>query len=95
LFFDGSQVRDDVNRAWEIGDYWQWVITNGRGSYWNCNAHKEDYKYCGMLTRERIRQIESKALRKLRYPSRAESLRDFIEIPKQKKQEEQEENEES
>jgi hypothetical protein len=48
LFFDGSQVRDDVNRAWEIGEYWQWVITNGRGSYWNCNAHKEDYKYCGI-----------------------------------------------
>ena len=28
-----------------------------------------------MVTRERIRQIEAKALRKLRYPSRAESLR--------------------
>lgn len=41
-----------------------------------------------MVTRERIRQIEAKALRKLRYPSRAESLRDFIEIPKQKCQEE-------
>ncbi|NOU14648.1 MAG: sigma-70 family RNA polymerase sigma factor [Methylococcaceae bacterium] len=48
-----------------------------------------------MLTRERIRQIESKALRKLRYPSRAESLRDFIEIPKQKNQEELKEDEES
>ncbi|WP_157205652.1 sigma-70 family RNA polymerase sigma factor [Methylomonas koyamae] len=41
-----------------------------------------------MVTRERIRQIEAKALRKLRYPSRAESLRDFIEIPKHKCQEE-------
>ncbi|CAD6877079.1 RNA polymerase sigma factor RpoD [Methylomonas fluvii] len=48
-----------------------------------------------MLTRERIRQIEAKALIKLRYPSRIEGLRDFIEIPKQKKQEELEENEDS
>ena len=30
------------------------------------------------LTRERIRQIEAKALRKLRHPSRAEKLRDFL-----------------
>ena len=30
------------------------------------------------VTRERIRQIEAKALRKLRHPSRAEHLRSFI-----------------
>lgn len=30
------------------------------------------------VTRERIRQIESKALRKLRHPSRAKSLKDYI-----------------
>ena len=30
------------------------------------------------LTRERIRQIEAKALRKLRHPSRAKKLRDFL-----------------
>ncbi|WP_157203451.1 sigma-70 family RNA polymerase sigma factor [Methylomicrobium agile] len=48
-----------------------------------------------MVTRERIRQIEAKALRKLRGPSRAESLRDFIEIPKQKKQDEAKEDEKS
>ena len=30
------------------------------------------------LTRERIRQIEVKALRKLRYPERYEGQRDFI-----------------
>lgn len=29
------------------------------------------------LTRERIRQIEDKALRKLRHPSRARKLKDF------------------
>ena len=31
------------------------------------------------VTRERIRQIEAKALRKLRHPSRAQRLRDFLE----------------
>ncbi len=32
------------------------------------------------VTRERIRQIEAKALRKLRHPSRSKKLRDFMEI---------------
>ena len=31
------------------------------------------------LTRERIRQIEAKALRKLRHPSRSRQLRDYLE----------------
>jgi RNA polymerase primary sigma factor len=31
------------------------------------------------VTRERIRQIESKALRKLRHPSRSKKLKDFLE----------------
>jgi RNA polymerase primary sigma factor len=32
------------------------------------------------VTRERIRQIEAKALRKLRHPSRSETLRSFLDI---------------
>jgi RNA polymerase primary sigma factor len=31
------------------------------------------------VTRERIRQIESKALRRLRHPSRAKKLKDYLE----------------
>jgi RNA polymerase primary sigma factor len=31
------------------------------------------------VTRERVRQIEAKALRKLRHPSRSRKLRDFLE----------------
>ena len=31
------------------------------------------------VTRERIRQIEAKALRKLRHPSRCKRLKDFLE----------------
>ena len=30
------------------------------------------------VTRERIRQIEAKALRKLKHPSRSKKLRDFL-----------------
>ena len=30
------------------------------------------------VTRERIRQIEAKALRKLRHPSRAQNLKSFL-----------------
>jgi RNA polymerase primary sigma factor len=30
------------------------------------------------VTRERVRQIESKALRKLRHPGRSRKLRDFL-----------------
>ena len=32
------------------------------------------------VTRERIRQIEAKALRKLRHPNRAKKLKDFIDV---------------
>ncbi|MDO8570835.1 MAG: sigma-70 family RNA polymerase sigma factor, partial [Candidatus Daviesbacteria bacterium] len=31
------------------------------------------------VTRERIRQIEAKAIRKLRHPTRAKKLRDYLE----------------
>ena len=34
------------------------------------------------VTRERIRQIEQKAMRKLRHPRRADKLRDFTEMPR-------------
>ena len=33
------------------------------------------------VTRERIRQIEAKALRKLAHPSRSDVLRDFLPLP--------------
>ena len=39
----------------------------------------EDVGKVFIVTRERIRQIEAKALRKLRHPSRSKQLKDFIE----------------
>ena len=32
------------------------------------------------VTRERIRQIEAKALRKLRHPNRSKRLREYVEV---------------
>ena len=39
----------------------------------------EEVGHCFQVTRERIRQIEAKALRKLRHPSRSKKLKDFLE----------------
>ncbi|WP_052037641.1 YagK/YfjJ domain-containing protein [Pseudomonas sp. GM55] len=65
LFFDGAQVRQDVVLARMIGEHWNTVVTEGRGSYYNCNASKGNYERCGIgmvshtnvLAREGIREI--------------------------------------
>jgi len=46
------------------------------------NGHPRTLEEVGRefhLTRERIRQIEAKTLSKLRHPSRAQKLRDYLE----------------
>ena len=48
FFYDGSAVQQDITISRLIGEYWVNVITQGRGLYYNCNAHKEEYKYCGI-----------------------------------------------
>ena len=46
LFFNGLQQDVLITRA--LGEHWQKVITSGRGTYWNCNAHKDSYPELGI-----------------------------------------------
>lgn len=48
LFFDGSKVKDDVLKAFQVGDYWVYSIARGLGVSWNCNLHKDQYPQCGI-----------------------------------------------
>ncbi len=54
FFFDGSEVWDGGNRAKMIGEYWQNIITQGRGRYFNGNDkeyvnNNEDCGIVGMI----------------------------------------------
>lgn len=48
FFLDGSKVRQDIVIAKWIGEYWNNVITLGKGVYYNCNGDKSKYKFCGV-----------------------------------------------
>jgi hypothetical protein len=43
VFLDGSKVREDVILGRMIGDYWNNVVTAGKGMHFNCNAFKAKY----------------------------------------------------
>ncbi|TDX21255.1 uncharacterized protein DUF3296 [Modicisalibacter xianhensis] len=49
LFFDASQVQNDVLRAQWIGEYWSKKITNGDGTYYSCNHKAEETYYYNAL----------------------------------------------
>ena len=48
FFFNGHKQKSDVYLAQQVGEYWNTVITLGRGCYWNCNQSKGVYKYLGI-----------------------------------------------
>lgn len=50
LFLNGHKRlgSSDVHHAEAIGEYWKNTITEGDGTYWNCNAHKKQYRYNGI-----------------------------------------------
>lgn len=48
FFFDSSKVQRETWRAGEIGKYWNNVVTQGEGLFYNCNAHKAKYRRLGI-----------------------------------------------
>nr|WP_295714879.1 inovirus-type Gp2 protein [uncultured Halomonas sp.] len=41
FFFDGAKVRQDVRYAKRIGEYWNTIVTQHHGVYFNCNYRAE------------------------------------------------------
>jgi RNA polymerase primary sigma factor len=68
-----EQVLDTLTEREREVLYMRYGLQDGR------NRTLEDVGRQIGVTRERIRQIEAKALRKLRHPSRANMLRDYLE----------------
>lgn len=48
FFFNGNEVRADVNIGKDIGWHWQSVITLEGGLFYNCNEWKEEYDQVGI-----------------------------------------------
>ena len=48
FLFDGSEEQNDAELADKIGKYWVNNITDGKGTYWNCNASLNHYKRRGI-----------------------------------------------
>lgn len=48
FFLDGSEHREDITIAKNIGELWVNQITQGDGLYWNCNANKDKYRNLGI-----------------------------------------------
>lgn len=47
LIFYAGEHRADIYIAQRIGEYWENVITKGKGSYWNSNTQKEMHERYG------------------------------------------------
>ena len=71
-----SHVLLDARRARERGDP---AALRPRATA--CPRTLEEVGAIFNVTRERVRQIESKALRKLRHPSRARKLQGYVDLP--------------
>jgi len=49
FFFDGQKVKKDSFKAIQISEYWCDKITQGEGSYYNCNFNQYPEHEIGML----------------------------------------------
>jgi hypothetical protein len=48
LILDSSNLRSEITIGKIIGDHWEKTITEGQGCYFNCNAKKKSYRFCGI-----------------------------------------------
>lgn len=48
FIFDAKKVQNDIEIANQIGYYWINEITDGLGSFWNSNAHTQEFLQCGI-----------------------------------------------
>ncbi|MGJ0637602.1 YagK/YfjJ domain-containing protein [Xenorhabdus bovienii] len=64
FLLNGHKAQQDVNLARAFGEYWKNVITEGKGHYYNCNAHKNRYTECGLGKLERGNTSMEKGLLK-------------------------------
>ena len=64
LFFDGSEVRQDVTIAKAIGEHWRLSVTAGGGTYSNCNApgHLKRMRYPAVGTFHQFDECTLKGL---------------------------------
>lgn len=49
IIYDGQKVREGITKAEQIGDYWKEQITEGKGTFHNCNRNKYKSNGIGML----------------------------------------------
>ncbi|AIX56424.1 TPA: inovirus-type Gp2 protein [Enterobacter kobei] len=61
---NGHKAQQDVSLARAFGEYWKDTITEGKGHYYNCNAHKDRYTECGIGKLERGNTSMEKGLLK-------------------------------
>jgi hypothetical protein len=48
VVMNGARVREESNYADRMGQYWVNEITEGKGTYWNCNRDPSRYKRSGI-----------------------------------------------
>ncbi len=76
-----SMLKEQIGDVFEsLSDREQQVLTLRFGLYDGSPRTLEEVGQMFNVTRERVRQIEAKALRKLRHPTRSRRLRNFLEL---------------
>ena len=74
FFFNGALSAQDVMIAKMIGDYWVREVTKGKGVYYNCNARKSGYQYCGIGS---INYFETQAIQYLQQAAAYLTKKDY------------------